>query len=77
METRLKPIRVGDRVVVQGYPVSVWVSRIYRVDRYGAETLLLEATAKIMLELDWGELGKSKVALEDENKIWYRYCETN
>lgn len=74
----IKMIKVGDRVVVTGYNgVPVHVSRLYWIDSNGLETEFSQLAAKVMLELDWGTLGKSKVALDDENKVWYRYSVSN
>lgn len=71
-------IKVGDRVVVTGYcGLPVHVSRIYRIDSKGVETEFSQLAARVMLELDWGTLGKSKVALDDENKVWYKYNSSN
>ena len=70
-------IKVGDRVSVYGYTLPITVSRIYWVDAQGNETEFSKLAAKVMLELSWGEHGKSKVALDDENKVWYRYSNAN
>ena len=65
-------------MVVKGYHFAVTVVREYWIDKNGEETTFPRVAAKVMLELDWGpEFGKSKVALEDENRIWYRYRSTN
>lgn len=60
-------IKVGDRLVVQGMPYAAYVESIEE-DPNGARTTL---------HLDWKEHGKSKVYLHDENKVWYRYSESN
>lgn len=71
-------VRVGDRVVVKGWPeIVVKVARIYQVDPRGNETKWDFDTARIMLDLDWGEYGTSKVALHDKNRTWFPYTSSN
>jgi hypothetical protein len=70
-------VKVGDRVVVYGWPFPVYVSRIYWQDRNGVETDVGALRTLTMLELDWAERGKSRVKLHDEGLTWYRYSETN
>jgi len=71
-------VKVGDRVVVKNFPhLKTTVSRIYKEDANGNETKWDFETADIRLELDWGEHGKSKVYMHDENSVWYLYTATN
>lgn len=70
-------IKVGDRVVVHGWTVPIRVKRIYLEDATGHETPFSEKAGRVMLALDWGEFGESKVALHDENRTWYRYMIAN
>lgn len=73
-----KNIKVGDKVVVCGYVnLPAIIYNIYWEDFNGKVTSDSSKISRIMLELDWGEHGKSRVALHDENKIWYRYSEAN
>lgn len=69
-------IKVGDRVRVGNWDLPVTVSRIYFEDDDGTEVFEFEAARK-MLELDWGQHGKSKVAAHDEGKYFTKYQELN
>lgn len=71
-------VKVGDRIVIKNWPqIKTIVSRIYKINSQGEETKWEFETGAIMLELDSGEFGKSKVCLHDENKSWYKYSEAN
>ncbi len=60
-------VKIGDRLVVQGNPHSAYVECI-RQD---------PDTDRIIYDLDWREHGKSKVYAHDENKVWYKYTNSN
>lgn len=78
MKDKPNIIKVGDRVVVQGWTVPITVAKIYLEDPTGHETPFSETAGRVMLKLDWGpEFGESKVALHDENKTWFRYAVVN
>lgn len=71
-------IKVGDRIVIRSWPqIKTVVKRIYKADSVGKETRWEFETGLIILELDSGEFGISKVSLHDENKYWYRYSDAN
>jgi hypothetical protein len=69
-------IKVGDRIGVRGWKIPVVVSRIFYEDATGNEIPRAQSVST-MLELDWGEHGKSKVALHDEGDTWYHYTSSN
>jgi hypothetical protein len=71
-------IKVGERVVIPTWKdMKVVVSRIFFLDKEDLETKFQDNAVRIMLELDWGTYGKSRVAMTDENKTWYRYTSAN
>ncbi len=71
-------IEVGERVVIPSWKeLKVVVSRIYFLDNQDLETKFQDKCVRVMLELDWGTFGKSKVSMCDENKTWYRYTSAN
>lgn len=71
-------IKIGDRIAVKGYQqYPARVTRIYKVDRDGNETKWDFETSLIYLDLDWGELGTSRVKLHERGKTWYPYGATN
>jgi len=56
-------VRVGERLVVHGWrDFPAYVERIEH-----------DTAGNTLIFLDWGEHGKSRVYLHDENKVWYRY----
>jgi hypothetical protein len=61
-------IKIGDTVVV-GYQINdKFVS-----SPFSAKVALVHFDSSIcrtQIDLDWGTLGKSKVYLDDENKVW-------
>jgi len=69
-------VKVGDRVRVGTWDLPVFVKRIYFVDGQDNECFEFEAAQQI-LELDWGQHGKSKVALHEEGKTWHKYLDLN
>lgn len=74
----LNQIKIGDRVCVKDWPhVPATISNIYMVDRDGNETKWEFECAEVKLELDWGQFGKSKVSLHDQNKVWYLHKISN
>jgi hypothetical protein len=78
MNQKLTDVNVGDRVIVSEYrQFPARVTKIYRVDRDGNETPWDFQTSLIYLDLDWGELGKSRVKLHERGKTWYSYSEAN
>ena len=61
-------IKIGDRVVVSGrMETPVYVKDI--VDD--------PENAQIILILNWGIWGTSRVYLHDQDKTWYKYSESN
>jgi len=60
-------VNVGDRLVVQGISQAAYVEKVW----YD------EANARIVIELDWKEFGKSRVYGHDENKVWFKYTNAN
>lgn len=70
-------LKIGDKVIVKGYTNPVIVSEIYQEDRAGKKTKWDFDTARVMIVLDWGSFGKSKVSITDENKYWHKYSEAN
>jgi len=43
----------------------------------GEETTNEAEFARLMISLDWGSYGMSKVAYDDEGKTWVRYADQN
>jgi len=71
-------VKVGDRVVVNcGYNPPVKVDSIVHEDKDGVPTVDPKKIACTRLNLDWGELGKSRVYLHDEGKTWYKCNDVN
>ena len=59
-------LKVGETIIVYGY----WKAKI--------ESIFLEHTTKrIKLNIDWGNMGKSRVFAQDEGKIWTRISKLN
>lgn len=67
-----KKLQIGDAVVVKGFNHKTKVSRIFMENSRGEETEYENECARVRIELDWGEFGKSKVSMHDENIIWFR-----
>jgi hypothetical protein len=60
-------IKVGDRVVVQRMPYPAYV-----------ESIEFDQTIqRTVIHLDWKEYGKSRVYLDDENKVWHLFVNDN
>lgn len=59
---------IGDRIVVQG--MSQYTTHVSSVT-------FVQSEQRWKIELDWGEHGTSRVYDHDENKVWYRYTESN
>ncbi len=71
-------IKVGERVVIPSWKdLKITVSRIFFLDKEDVETKFQDNAVRVMLELDWGTFGKSRVSMTDENKTWYRYTSAN
>jgi hypothetical protein len=71
-------IKVGERVVIPSWKdLKITVSRIFFLDKEDLETKFQDNAVRVMLELDWGTFGKSRVSMTDENKTWYRYTSAN
>ena len=71
-------IKVGERVVIPSWKdLKIVVSRIFFLDNQDVETKFQDNAVRVMLELDWGTFGKSRVSMNDENKTWYRYTSSN
>ena len=60
-------VKIGDLIVVQGFMPPAKVEKIWHD----------KTTSRIVIELDWGEFGKSKVYEHDENKVWFKYTGAN
>jgi hypothetical protein len=60
-------VKVGDRLVVQRMPFPAYVERI-EFDK---------TIQRTVLHLDWKEHGKSRVYLDDENKVWHLLSNDN
>ena len=60
-------IKKGDRIVVSNLPNKVIVE----------DVIYEKQTDRIIMILDWGQFGKSKVYYHDENKTWHRYLSLN
>lgn len=72
-------LNVGDRIVVSGFDIPVFITKVYFENDDGEEVFEFEASRK-MLALKWGkngEHGKSKVAMHDQDKIWFVYRDLN
>jgi hypothetical protein len=54
---------VGERIIVHG--LTQHVAKV-------SSLVWDHAVHDFVMELDWGELGASRVKLHDENKVWYR-----
>lgn len=65
-------IKVGDFVIVKGFKIKAKISRIFMENSFGEETEFENECARIRMDLDWGDLGKSRISLHDENVIWFR-----
>lgn len=59
---------IGERIIVNG---------IMHTKAHVKKRLYNEKTREVVLVLDWGHLGESKVYLHDEGETWYRYASTN
>jgi hypothetical protein len=60
---------VGDRIVVQG--ILHFTARVKKRLRH-------KETGEVILILEWSHgLGDSKVRLQDEGEVWYRYAIAN
>ena len=59
-KNNIKKINVGDFVCVKGNPIKAKIEKIW----YD------ESTAREVVELNWGEFGKSRVYMHDLNKTW-------
>ncbi len=64
METSIK---VGDRLTVHNLPQKAVVSRIDGI----------YTTQEVILHLDWGVHGVSKVKLQDRGNVWRLFTEVN
>jgi hypothetical protein len=60
-------ISLGDQVVVQGIFPPAIVEKIW----------FDEETKRVVIELNWGDRGHSKVYLHDQDKVWYKYTKVN
>lgn len=60
-------LKIGDKVVVYGILPPAVVEVIW----YDGET------ARLTIELNWGDRGKSRVFAHDEGKIWVKYLDMN
>lgn len=69
-------IKIGDRIRVGSWHLPVIIDRIYFVDNDDNE-VPEELAARIMLEVNWGEHGKSKVSMADEGRRWFKYQDLN
>ena len=61
-------IKIGDAVVVGCQVNDKFVSSLF-----SAKVALVHfdsSTHRTQIDLDWGTFGKSKVYLDDENKVW-------
>ncbi len=58
-------MKVGDLVVVSGWMPP---AKVERIEDDGIE---------VILYLDWGDRGKSRVKLHDQGKIWVKYKDLN
>lgn len=64
-----EPPEVGDRLIVNG---------IMYAQAYVKKRFKNEKTGEVFLVLEWSDdLGESRVNLDDEDKIWYRYSTSN
>jgi hypothetical protein len=60
-------LKVGDKVVVQGILPPAKVDCIW----------FDKETARLTIELNWGDRGTSRVYGHDEGDIWYKYESLN
>ncbi len=71
-------IKVGDRVCVKNWQhLPAVVSDIYMENKEGIKTKWEFDCSRVVIELDWKEHGKSKVALHDQNNTWFLYKSNN
>lgn len=70
-------VKVGDKVRVAGWNLPVVIEKIYFEDRDGKETKWEFEASRVMLSLNWGEHGKSKVSMNDKDKVWFLYSAAN
>jgi hypothetical protein len=67
-----RKLKIGDIVIVKGFSHKTKVCRIFMENSRGEETEYENECARVRAELDWGEFGKSKVSMHDENVTWFR-----
>lgn len=60
-------IKIGDRLIVANRDEKVVVEKIYYDEKI----------AGVVLILDWGVYGKSRVYAHDEGKTWHKYNDIN
>ena len=60
-------VEVGDKVVVQGIMPPATVEKVW----------FDEERMRLVIELNWGDLGESKIYGHDEGTVWYKYTGTN
>lgn len=60
-------VKIGDRLVVQQMPFPAYVESI----EYD------EVCRRHVVRLDWREHGKSRVFLDDQNKVWDLFSDDN
>ena len=60
-------IKLGDQVVVHGIMPPAVVKKIWTD----------HDSCRVVIELDWGDKGSSRVYAHDQNKIWYKYSDMN
>jgi hypothetical protein len=68
-------IKVGDMVVVGSQVNDKFISSPFSAT---VESMHFDyAISRTQINLDWGTFGKSKVYLDDENKVWKQLSKHN
>lgn len=64
----MKPLpNIGERIVVHGMQQKAIVENV----------TWIESVNDWKIELDWGQFGKSRIWLHDENVVWFRHSSSN
>jgi hypothetical protein len=75
------PLKVGDLVVVGSCMTTNGQSKFIPVDTRGekitVERIWEETPGTTRVDLNWGSLGRSKVYMHDESKLWHRVSNFN
>lgn len=80
-DQKKEPLKIGDLVVVGAVKIQNGESKFLPFDNRGekirVERIWESAPGTTRIELDGGSLGKSRVYLHDEGKLWHRVSNFN